>query len=479
MNTTLLDEYYVRVDDQYTFYGVLSEFYDQIFWNCNSDTRSSYNSEYNRLILPDLGNRILSMCEQADFEDVIQKTIDQGYRPATIQHFRYLIRTVIRCAVKQGICEDILFGSIFSLPVNEDDEVVRDKEFVRNRKSLKIQEEVRLFQELMINPEQKGELMGLALMYTLGLRNNEACGMKFGAIRPMESHPEHYCAWIYETTIGDTNQLKGSGKTSNAPRILPIPAKLLELLQNRKSYLQRLIDAGIVRLQSKKDQQTVDDLPIACQGADYTEHCSSRHLTTAGRLLLRAIQVNEHEVSYIDRDLQNEERMIEMGVTEKDPTAYLLRRNLGTHLYILGLTESEIQYFMGHDIEDSNVIRNDFTNEERLYLILQKLSNRPLFNDTYPHQEEIILSDDNPTIHRSNVPAVQLKVTSEQNAAMLLQVMTAEPGDMISVCIKPKEETSTEGTVMLLPVNTQDVSRTVNVISQYQQAYRLPARREE
>lgn len=477
MATVELSEYLVRVDDKYTFYGVLSEFYDKIFFRCNDKTRSSYNSEYNRLILPELANRIMEQCEQDDYEDAIQKIIDKGYSPATVQHYRYLIRTVVRCAVEQAICEDVLFGTIFSLSPDEKTEVTKSKEFVRNRKSLKIQEEILLFQELMIDPEQEGEHMGLALMYALGLRNNEACGLKFGAIRPMESHPECYCAWMYETTMGDTNELKASGKSRNAPRALPIPQKLLNLIMKRRKLLQKMIDAGIIQLQA--GQKTVDDLPIACQKFDYTEHCSSRRLTTAGRLLLRAIQVSEEEVAYIDRELQSEKRRIEMGIIEKDPTAYLLRRNLGTHLHILGLTESEIQYYMGHDIEDAYAIRNDFTNEERLYLIYQKISNRPLFQDAYPHQEIMTLSNDAPSLQCENVPAAEICVKTDRNAVALLQITAVEPKDEISVCIRPEGQNQGQGTLTVLPAMKQGTPRTVNIISQYQKAYQSDPKREE
>lgn len=482
MGVVRLDEYLVRVDDKYTFYGVLSEFYDQIFCRCRQqETRNGYNSEYNRHILPELGDRVLEQCEQADFEDVIEK-INQGdktYKPSTIQHYRYLIRTVVRCAVEKGICEDVLFGTVFSLSPDERVEITQSKEFVRNRKSLKVQEEIRAFNELMIDPEQSGERMGLALMYVLGLRNNEACGLKFEAIRPMERYPQYYCAWVYETTTGDTNKLKAGGKTRNAPRKLPLLPKLVELLMKRRAFLENLLAEGKLKLDPKKDQKSVDDLPIACQMMNYTEHCSSRRLTTAGRLLLRSIQIDEEEVAYIDRELQSKERRIEMGVTEKDPTAYLFRRNLGTHLLILGFTEAQIQYFMGHYIDETYAIRNDYTNEERLYEIMQKLLNRPLFQDRYPYQEMFTLSNEEPAFRCSNVPAAQLQIEPNKRGTVSLQVTAAEPEDQVVVSIETEREAGIQGSLIMLPAMQQDVSRTVNVISQYHQAYQAPAKKEE
>lgn len=476
------DKYNAQVEGQYTFYGVLSLYYETLFRRCNEDTRSNYNRDYNRWILPDLADRVMKDLEMEDYERVMQKVQDKGYATATVQHYRYLIRTVVQKAAKEKICEDVLFGSVFSLPPEEAGETTRQKEFVRNRKSLKIEEEVCLFRELMTDPQQEGARMGLALMFGLGLRNNEACGMVFGAIRPMETHPECYCAWVYQTTEGETGDLKAGGKTKNAPRILPIPPKLLELLQGRRAYLERLIAEGTITLRPEDGLASVDDLPIACQKSDYTAHCSSRHLTAAGRILLRAIQVNEDEVAYIDRELQNPEQRTKMDVTEKDPTAYLLRRNLGTHLYILGLTEAEIQYFMGHAIDDPYALRNDFTNEERLYPIFQKLSNRPLFNDEYPYQRRLVLSEETPFGEVENVPSATIQIVPRDDLTLSFQVSAAEPGDPVVVSIsKPSHADSerAEGTYRVLPSAEKEPIRTVNVLAKYQEAYRQQPKREE
>ena len=50
----------------------------------------------------------------------------------------------------------------------------------------------------------------------------------------------------------------------------------------------------------------------------------------------------------------------------------------------MGLTEAEIQYIMGHDIEDPYESRNDFTNEDKLYQIKRKMELRPLVNTMEP-----------------------------------------------------------------------------------------------
>ena len=117
----------------------------------------------------------------------------------------------------------------------------------------------------------------------------------------------------------------------------------------------------------------------------------AEYLTAAGRAVLRKIHVNEDVVSYIDRRLHQDAGDMDLRV--KDPTTYLLRRNLGTHLYLLGMNETEIQYIMGHSIEDPYIIRNHFGNEDLLYEIHQKMKNRPFLNDLYPYMCEVGLGD--------------------------------------------------------------------------------------
>ena len=75
-----------------------------------------------------------------------------------------------------------------------------------------------------------------------------------------------------------------------------------------------------------------------------------------------------------------EEGIEKLEVSESSVTAYLLRRNFATHLKILGLDHSDIQYLLGHCIDDPYVNRPDYT-DSRLYSISKLLSNRRLVND--------------------------------------------------------------------------------------------------
>lgn len=467
-----IDEEIALIGQKYTFAGVLYQYFEEIAARWNENTRKAYLGQYQGQILPRLADRPLEEYTRKDFDQVIsdidmqyaQRNSGQRYAANTLQHYRYLVRVVLKAAAAHDVCPDILWGTLFSIASEEKAETTKIKEFVRLRKSLTVQEERKIVEKLFADPMQSGQNTGLALMFSLGLRNGEACGVNFGAIRDMESHPDCHCLWIYQSTGYSSNELHAGGKTSNTPRILPIPQKLYSLLKARRHLLEEKIFNGHLFLDDFLGQRSVDDLPIACVDDQFTVRCHSSHLTKAGQILLKEIQLSEDELAYVDRDLQNPGLVQEMGGVEKDPTVYLFRRNLGTHLYLLGLSESEIQYVMGHDIEDPYLSRNDFTNEELLYNIKVKMENRPLVNDSFPYLEPEQLQGRTGRISFVDVP--RKSIVFHQGARIHAIIQSMEPGVPVHV----NSEHPISGTVSVFN-GTENTERTTNIISQYQRIY--------
>lgn len=207
-----------------------------------------------------------------------------------IQAFKRLLKGVTEEAAKQGICEDVLFGSSYAIPESEPHTKSLEKELVRLRKSFTVKEEFLISQHVLRDAAQSGQHMGFALMFCLGLRNEEACGLDFGDIKPMQYHPKCSCLWVYKSTKRGTNQLQASGKTRNMARLLPIPGVLLELLEERRRLIQEKVDAGQIILPKNA---TIDQLPIVCSDFDYLERCNSKQLTAAGRQILKAVKLRK------------------------------------------------------------------------------------------------------------------------------------------------------------------------------------------
>ena len=458
------------INDKYTFCGAYCECYEEISRHWNAHTKAAYDEEYERTIFPSLpehNDRAIDTYTKDDYDAAMEAIIRRGsvsggsaYADTTIRHFRYLIKIVVEAAAKKGLCENVLWGSVFSLS-GEDTAAGAYQRQVMLPKSLSPRQEKLVADALMKDMAQSGERIGLLMMFALGLRNGEACGTKFGDIRPMLTHPEHHLLWIYKSTISGTNALQSSAKTKNADRILPVPPVLLELLRERKRYIESNVAFPVSR-----EIQTIDDMPIVCMGQDYGMHCSASRLTAAGKELFARIGMQERQLSVIDEALARERKDRPAG--EKDPTAYLFRRNFGTHLHILGLTESEIQYVIGHDIEDSYETRNEFISEEKLLAILYKMSNRPIFNDI-PAMAEKIVELNQPGRRYSIQAEVPTTYTIKApSGRMQLRLSACEPGDPLHL-----EVQSGNGRVRQISSGQEpDYGREIDILSAYHSKYR-------
>ena len=175
-------------------------------------------------------------------------------------------------------------------------------------------------------------------------------------------------------------------------------------------------------------------------------------------------------MAYIYKDLQYEEMMIEMDVGEKDPTAYLLRRNFATHLYILHLNEPEIQYVMGHNMEDAYANRHDYSSEEQLVLIARKMNDRPLFNDVFPAQQAQMLSGEKRKVSSCDTSALTLQTEERVEGTLVIHMYTLEPSETINVSVLTSGEELRNAKYCFIPVE-KGISRTVNIVRTYQEAY--------
>lgn len=463
---TILEEFgdfNTRIGDKYTFAGVVL---NQEIWcgflskNWNEQTQKNYFREYCKYFFNYLNDKPLEKYEKTDFDNVMIKIKAQRRKEGTststqiIRHFEYIMRRVTKAAAEYHICEDVLWGSRYDISdTKKDDEKLKDS-LVRLQKSLSINEEKEITRRLLYDEKQQGEYFGLALMFCLGLRENEACAASFEDIKPFKCDPNRYCLWVYKTSDKNTRDTKFGGKTGNAPRIIPMPDKLVELIQRRRKYLQNILP--------KEKRKHLERWPIACS-KEYHIQCRPSELSVAGTRLLREAKINEKMMSYFDDALQYEQYNKEPGVIEKDPTAYLFRRNAATHFYILGLDDNEIQYIIGHDIEDPNDERNYFRNEEKLYQIAKKMWKRPLINNLETENrlvEQFYSSNNISTIH------LDLQ-TGETGSRYRMMVRQREPHSKTEI----KIDGNCEGQYYRIP-NTNPYSPTTNISAIYQEKYR-------
>ncbi len=463
MATTQINETWTRTiisqdGEKYTFCGALEHRYGHIATYWNHETRKKYGREYNDIILPALKNhneKPIDAYTKDDYETAIEQIREKGfirngiryqYAESTIHHFQNLIYVVVFHSSVYDLCENVLWGTTFVIDDLGEEEEKEAR--VRLKKSLSIEQELSLGQELLSDPSEEGSYVALLLMWGLGLRNAEACGLNYSDIKPIEGHPDCYVAWIYKTTKIDSNELQSGGKTFNTGRIVPVPDKIASFLFLRKQTIQKLI------VEQKIDVD-VENLPICCTG--YIEHdsdayltrCKSDDVTKAAHATFERAGISSEQVAYLDIELS--EGNVASILKEKEPTAYLLRRNYATHMSILGLTNAEMQYLMGHNVEDAYESRNEFVDSERIFIMYRKLSNRPLLNN-----------------RTSNDNTDQIRI--HKQSTMRIHASAVEPTDAVSIRIETKDPEMVQ-TKCFESVHPGAYARTINNLEQYSSGY--------
>ena len=466
-----MSDWNIKAGGEYTFYGVYYAFYDKISKNWKAEsTRIQYEGMYTGRILPNMkghDRKGISEYVREDFDAVIEQIIYQGqgsdpmiyrgYAESTIKTFRRLIYDVVKVAAEEGLCDNVLWESCYNPQVSTDVEEL----IARNAllpKSLTVLQEKAVAEILLSLPvDAAGQEIGLLLMYAMGLRNAEACGMNFEDIKSMQSYQKCRVAWIYKTTAYDRNELKAKGKTPNADRIIPVPEVVAKYLASRKAYLEELVG------------ESVDDYPIVCMGDQLKERCTPRHLTNAARKLFQTIKMDAAQLANIDEELRSADSPF--TGKEKDPTAYIFRRNFGMHLHILGLSDAEIQYVIGHDIEDLYETRNEFVDEERLYRIYRKMAQRPLVNTDY-------LKEDAMAVHHGKIRDLtehygKIQVPAD-GTKVKLRLQTVEPLDEIKVRIAAdNRKKKVKSEFERYSCEKTGYSRNIDVRRQYQKRYKM------
>jgi len=464
---TLIDNTWIREihrngSTEYTFCGALEYRYRHIAFRWNPDTRKKHEREYNNIILPALENhneKSIRDYTKDDFTKAIEIIKDKGYvengvrrqySENSIKNFQNLIYLVVFQSSVYRLCDNVLWGTRFVLDMP--DEASEIEESIRLKKSLSIKQEKCLATELLEDPFEEGARVALLLMWGLGLRNAEACALNYGDVKELEGHPSCYVAWIYKSTKIKTNLLQSGGKTYNSGRVVPVPEKIVEFLFKRLEILKRIInEQGMTGI-------GIESLPVCNNGYledgsdtnNLSERCKSDTVSIAAHEVFENAGITSRQLAYLDVELS--EGNVASVLKEKEPTAYLLRRNFATQMKILGLTNSEMQYLIGHDVEDAYESRGEFVDSERIFCMYHKLQQRELLNNRtdYNKAEICIKGKTAEKIH-----------ISAQEPVDPIRITIGEPCKNLLIGIKWAEE-----------VENFSGKRTVNLLEIYHNRYR-------
>lgn len=371
--------------------GAAQQFFETNTSECNEDTKAAYIRDYNVHIF----SRVDASLAVDEYDDTALYDLVDRIQTASrlsdttvITRMAHLVLDPIDAYFADiGRPEDNpTYGSSLRFEFGGNGEDINTR-LLRIRRSLTVAEELRVASQLLSNPcTDDGLLVGLAVMFLSASRNSEACGYNFGDLIELPHYPGEYVLRMYKSTVSSGNRLKAGGKTRNAPRLIVLPEVLSTFLLRRKAFVMSKVSFPFVGRDGTVIK-TIEDMPIVCRSNQYGVRADNRDLSTAGRRLLRqCVGVSADDISGINylirRDAGTDE---DLG--ERDATTYLLRRNMATHLYTLGLDMTQIQYYMGHNLEETSLTRADYADEDYLHEIARHLRHHPL--NTYaplPHE---------------------------------------------------------------------------------------------
>lgn len=389
-------------DGAMNFIGAVDQFYPLYESKIDENTDKLYESRYNNLIFPCVDkSKPIDEYTTEDLEDLLEEIRENAnYKDISLEtNIRHLVsRPVLTYYSLNKSKDDIrIWGNGFEYKGTKDNK----SSLLVLKRSIQASDELKIAEYLDDPKTLNGEDIGLAIMFYSAVRNAEACGLNFYNLKEMRNHEGSYYIQVYQTTKIKSNKLKLGGKTYNAPRQLPILDRLAKLLIERKKYLESLYTFpytdknGVI-------YNSVEEMPIVCRGNNHFTRSSADDLSIAGRHLLRdKLKYDSKEVSELSYYI-NDVEVDENSLGEKDPTTYLLRRNMGTHLYTLGFETGWSQYYMGHAIDSEPIQRYDRADEEFLYKLWKILQKHPLNNYS--------LVDNKYTIKASaNAYSVQIK----------------------------------------------------------------------
>ena len=407
--------------------------------NWSPATAEDYTMHYRDRILPLLDpNKPLHAYEEADFNDVLEKLRDiYHFSDSTLEHYRNLLWIVYKAGFESGLYPDNIFwGEVYdpSEHTDKENEEHRIRVRTRLRKSLSREENLRILEWFhSLDPETaSGEDVGLLIMYFVGARNNEACGMDYGHLYYLPKYPDLPLIDLIQTTQINSSRVKAGGKTGNAPRTLLGILPFVEFLQKRRAAIERKIASGEFALPEECEGK-IEKLPVVCRGTSYGTRCSSKDLSAAGRKLFEQIGIRNGDLAELNQMLRS--RLFQdADIDEKEVTTYLFRRNFATTLYGLGLTQSDIQYYLGHDVEDPDTARNHYTNKDKLLAIKAKLDWHPVYAVLGRETRVDCVGSGRPSRQMKDVPGDTFQVTFDETCTKyLIDVHCAEPGDEISL----------------------------------------------
>ncbi len=416
-----------------------------------------------------------SECTVEDFDSAIAQMNEirvasgkSSYSDSTIKGFRSVFRDlcVFSEVYSKGLYYNTLWGSYWRsdrpkpsrkrltkaqrLKQAREELTERIDRQVKLPRSLTIPQEIKLLDIIRSGIQMSSFFIGLAILYYMGVRPGECCGVTFGDIRPLAGYPGTYCMYVYTQITRldlETNKLK----TFNAYRILPVPTELLKLIFIRKKIVEDLLHDDCSNCFIVCEDDTEKGLRKPCNRKQFRIFCQT---------ILRKIDVEERVVTNLSNELRHSE------LSEKNVTSYLLRRNYATSLLAAcGMDDDELKYLMGHDIGVSDEKRHDFVNPDVLFQLWKKL-NRRSFEEAADEITYTVASPEAPILLRQKETKIVVPSSAIGKKGLYIRIINEFPNDFIHVSVPDGNKAGVKYRTTLDPVELKRIGR-ITIQSQF------------
>ena len=381
------------ISGEWTFVGVLAECFiptGQIGFPCITDnwigsTTEKCTNDYVFRLLDRLPlHKAVPDIKLEEYYEAVDGIVSEKYPDPLLhtgnenasdyaRHYLHLTRIVLSAAAWLGIdLSLVIWGTNLSKP-RVQTENIRSQQLLSIPKCLSTRETIefcaRLTEDIANAP---GQDLGLLIMMLAGCRNEEAVALTFGDVFELSNYPGSWNSMVYGSGTRVRDEMKAGSKTKHAYRYLMIVSYLHDLIAMRFNAIKDKIATG--------ECDGIDDplkLPIACFGSEVDRCCITNDLTMRAKHHFREMKYPAESLVALDLEMSQDRNSYHL-VQEKEPTAYLLRRQCATMNSLLGLTEAEQQYILGHKITNHKVRGRDFSNEDLRYVILKKMEAHPI-----------------------------------------------------------------------------------------------------
>ena len=200
---------------------------------------------------------------------------------------------------------------------------------------------------LMQREDAAGELIGYGLCVFAGMTISEVMNARYRDVQELKGYPK--IKTIY--TRGAFPKFGKATEYDLLPRKIPLPDAVADLIEKRLERIEKDLDFPL-----KTEQEifsSAKDLPIACNGLDYSRFCRMSDLSVYARDVLRCgFCYDEKAMSYTSAALVEEPGLF---AYERSAAYHLGRRDFTGALYTSGVRDAARCYILG--------IRNDFDEE--------------------------------------------------------------------------------------------------------------------